>query len=84
LFGDFKSRVGYPLSGRADCRWRLCTAGSGKGQDRRSLNAPTNADPGIGGKQDVGEARRLLNKAAQAGSLEAKRILASVNGAKAK
>jgi TPR repeat protein len=43
---------------------------------------------GIGGKQDVGEARRLLNKAAQAGSAEAKRILAAVsganNGAKAK
>lgn len=39
---------------------------------------------GIGGKKDVAEARRLLEKAALAGSAEAKRILASVDGAKRK
>ena len=39
---------------------------------------------GIGGRKDIAEARRLLEKAAQAGSKEAKAILASVGSAKRK
>ncbi|MBW8857288.1 MAG: sel1 repeat family protein, partial [Bradyrhizobium sp.] len=39
---------------------------------------------GIGGRKDIGEAKRLLGKAAQAGNAEAKRILADVENAKRK
>jgi hypothetical protein len=54
------------------------------GYDQAMINLARCYANGLGGKQDVGEARRLLNKAAQAGSAEARRILASVNGSKAK
>jgi len=57
---------------------------AGLGNDQAMINLARCYANGIGGKQDVGEARRWLNKAARAGSAEAKRILASVDGARRK
>jgi TPR repeat protein len=39
---------------------------------------------GIGGRQDLAEARRLLAKAVQAGSTEARRILAHIEESRPK
>ena len=54
------------------------------GYDKAMINLARCYANAIGGRQDVGEAQRLLNKAAQGGSAKAKQILASVDKAKAK
>jgi TPR repeat protein len=59
-------------------------AGAAMGAPEAMVNlARCNAN-GIGGRKDLPEARRLLAKAAQAGSADAKRILAHIEDTKPK